>query len=51
MEFSVKIKSPILAEVHVKANLDDLEKAKEKAYQNFSKKIKVPGFRIGMAPL
>ncbi|BAL80848.1 trigger factor [Caldisericum exile] len=50
MDYTVKerTQSKILAEIaHTK---DEIEHAKKEAYSNLSKKIKIPGFRLGKAP-
>lgn len=50
MEYKIreKTQSKIVAEVINSS--DEIDKAKKEAYTNLSKKIKIPGFRLGKAP-
>ncbi len=51
MEYTIKVIEPTVAQVHFKTNKEDLDIAFEKAYKKAAKKLKLPGFRVGKAPI
>ncbi|MFN3604808.1 MAG: trigger factor [Leptonema sp. (in: bacteria)] len=51
MEYNVVKKNSVTAEVHFKVGKEELEKYIDEAYINYAKKIKIPGFRVGKAPV
>lgn len=51
MEYNISKINSTTAEVNFKTTKEDLEKYIEKAYVNLSKKVHIPGFRPGKAPL
>ncbi len=51
MEYTVKVKESTVAEVLFKTTTEDITQAWEKAYKDASKKVKIPGFRTGKAPI
>jgi trigger factor len=50
MEYTVKEKTQSKVVAEVTHDKEEIEKAKKDAYVNLSKKVKIPGFRLGKAP-
>ncbi len=51
MEYTVTKKNSVTAEAYFKVKKEELNKYIDEAYVNFAKKVKIPGFRVGKAPL
>lgn len=51
MEYTVTIKNSVTAEVHFKVKKEELNRYIDQAYVNLAKKVKIPGFRTGKAPV
>ncbi|MDF3820676.1 trigger factor [Leptospira sp. 96542] len=51
MEFTAKKNNNASCDLSIQFNAEEVESAFQKAYQNASAKVKVPGFRPGKAPI
>jgi len=50
MDYTLKEKTQSKAVVEITNNSEEINKAKKEAYNKLSKKVKIPGFRVGKAP-
>jgi len=50
MDYTLKEKTQSKAVVEITNNSEEIDKAKKEAYNKLSKKVKIPGFRVGKAP-
>ena len=50
MDYTLKEKTQSKAVAEITNNSEEIDKAKKEAYNKLSRKVKIPGFRVGKAP-